>query len=78
MKRQREKKNYWDYYKDYILNSSFDKLYYNKLSLNSLSFNDKKDNIIKDSRKKKYIYKGLRDNKRKILLENNKNILKPI
>ena len=49
---------------------------YDEFSLNLLSSNNKKEVIIKKNRKKEGIYKNLGDNKKGILLDNNKHILK--
>lgn len=55
-----------------------DKLNYDKLSINSLNSNNKRKVIIKNNKKKEGIYKGLKDNKRGVLLNDNKHILKLI
>lgn len=49
-----------------------------KLSLDLLGFNDKREVVIKDSRKEKIIYKGLEDDEKRVLLEDSKSILKSV
>lgn len=44
--------------------------------MNLLSFNNKRKNIIKDDGKKEDIHKSLGNNKREILLKDDKHILK--
>lgn len=47
------------------------------LAYNYISSNNKKEFMIEDDRKKQDIQEDQRDNKEKILLDNNKCILKP-
>lgn len=78
LEKTRDQKDYWDKYKYYRLDLSFDKSDYNKFSLDLLNFNNKYKDMIKNNKKKESTYKDLRDNKRRVLLKDNKSILKPI
>ena len=78
MRKQRVHKDYWDKYKDYSLDSSLHELDCDKLSLDWLSFDNKREDLIEDGRKKEDIRKDLEDNEQKILLDDNKRILKPV
>lgn len=57
---------------------SLNELDYDKLSLDSLSFDNEREVVMEDGRKEENIYKGLGDNNGRVLLEDNKRILKPV
>lgn len=76
MRRQKKQKDYWDEYEDYNLDLSSDKSNCDKFSLDSLSFDKKKEDVIEENEKKEGMHKGLRDNEKRVLLEDNKSILK--
>lgn len=78
MRKQKKQEDYWDKYKDYNLNLSLNKSDCNEFGLDLFSFNNEKKVIIKNSKEKKGTYKSLKDNNRKVLLKNNKRILKLI
>ena len=63
---------------DYSLDLSLDRSNFHEFSPDSLSFKNKKEAVMEDGGKKEGIYKGLVDDKRGVLLENNKRILKLI
>lgn len=46
--------------------------------MDSLSSNDEREVVIKENRKKEGTYEGLGDNKKGVLLDDNKRILKPV
>ena len=60
------------------MNLSLDKSDCDEFNLDSFSFDNERKVVIKDGRKKDSIYKGLGYNKREVLLEDNKYILKPL
>lgn len=76
MRKPRKQGYYWDEYKDYSLDLTFDETDYNELNIDSLSFNDEKEFIIKDDTKKNDIHQGWGDDKGKILIDDNNYILK--
>lgn len=78
MRRQREQENYWDEYVDYSLDSSSDELDCDEFSLDLFTSDDEGDVVMKDDGKKEGTHESLEDNERKILLEDNKRILKPV
>lgn len=73
---QRKKKDYWDEYEEYNLDSSLDESDCDKLSLDSLSSDDKKEVMIEDSRKAEGTHEDLWDDEEGIVLDDNKSILK--
>lgn len=54
------------------------KLDYDELRLDLLSSNDEKEVVIEKDKKKENIYESLRDDQRRVLLDDNKSILKLI
>ena len=49
---------------------------YDELSMDSVNSDNKSKVVIEDKRKKKSTYKGFKDNKRNVLLDYNKRIMK--
>ena len=78
LKTQREEEDYLNKYKDYSLNSSSNEWESNDFNLNSYIFDNKREIVIEDNGKEEDTCKGLRDDEGRVLLENNKRILKLI
>lgn len=78
LRRQKKQKNYWDEYEDYSLNSISDESNCDELSLDLLNSNDKKEVVIEESGKEEGTCKSLGDDKKRVLLDDNKCILKLI
>lgn len=76
MRRQRWLEDYWDKYEDYNEDSSLYESDCDELSLDLLRFDDERKVMIKNAgRKEESMGEGLED-KRRVLLDDNKRILK--
>lgn len=78
LRRQKKQKNYWNKYEDYSLNSISDESNCDEFSLDLLNSNDKKEVMIEESGKEEGTCKSLGDDEKRVLLDDNKCILKLI
>ena len=65
-----------DEYEDFSLNLSLDESNSDQFSLDLLRSDHKRKDVMEDDRKKEDTHEGLRDDKERVLLEYNQNILK--
>lgn len=76
--KNKKKKDYWNKYEDYHVKLSSNELDCNTINVDLLIFDDKKVIGIKDGREEENIHQDLGDEKGKVLLDDNKRILKSI
>lgn len=77
MKKQRERKDYWNEYKDYNLESSSDKSDYDEPSPDLPHSDKEKEEVTKNDRKEEGIYESSRYDKGEIFLKIKEPIFKP-